>query len=228
MAASPKVTTRKNLNSTVFVGNLDRETPEETLKALFEDCGEIVEIRLATNHAGERRPFAHIEFATPEAAAQAITKNGTEIEGEPLKVEAPRQDEYSKKTVYVCNLPTDVSKELLRPVFETVGTIKEIRIGNGYAHVEYEEEKACAQALTINGTEVGDSILTVEKAVRGRKRKRFGARFVRGGRGGRGGGRGKPVSKEALDADIQSYRVETSTGLDEDLDAYMAKAKVES
>jgi len=180
-----------------FIGNLDREVPEETLRALFLSCGEIVEIRLATNNAGERRPFAHIEFATAEAAVAAIRMNGTEISGETIKVEAPRQDEYSTKTVYVCNLPDNVSKLMLRPVFETCGTVKEVRLdeNKSYAHVEYEEEDACTKALGLNGTEVDGTIITVEKAVRGRKRKRFARRFGVRGRGRRGRGR-RPATKE--------------------------------
>jgi RNA recognition motif-containing protein len=174
-----EVSTRKDLGTTVFIGNLNRNTPQSALTKIFKECGEISEVRLAKNSAGERRPFAHIEFATSAAAEAALAKNGTEIQGDAIKVEKPREDEYSAKTVYVCKLPATVGANTLIAHFKTSGNIKEVRIANGYAHVEYKHEAGAKAALSLNGSTLDNAVITVEKAVVGRKRKRYGRRTKR-------------------------------------------------
>jgi len=53
-------------SKTIFVGNLDFSTVEDTLTSFFESCGKITNTRIAKRD-GQSRGFGHVEFATKEA-----------------------------------------------------------------------------------------------------------------------------------------------------------------
>ena len=74
----------------MFVGNLSYQTTKEELSELFSEAGQVVDVYLPTDRATERpRGFAFVQFATDEAAAEAIQRfNGREMAGRPLKVDA--------------------------------------------------------------------------------------------------------------------------------------------
>jgi nucleolin len=58
------------------------------LKWLFEDCGEIVSARVATDkETGKPRGFGHVDFASTEAVDKAMTKAGTDLYGRPIRVD---------------------------------------------------------------------------------------------------------------------------------------------
>jgi len=73
--------------TSIFVGNLSYTTTETQLRQLFEPCGAIKEIRVAADHEGRARGFAHIDFEDNEAVRKAIQKSGTEIDGRTLRVD---------------------------------------------------------------------------------------------------------------------------------------------
>ena len=76
------------MGNRLFVGNLSFNTTEESLKAAFQDFGEVVEARLMTEReTGRSRGFAFVEMATAEAATKAIEEmNGVLLDGRPLRV----------------------------------------------------------------------------------------------------------------------------------------------
>mmetsp|Transcript_10048 Transcript_10048/g.15438 ORF Transcript_10048/g.15438 Transcript_10048/m.15438 type:complete len:274 (-) Transcript_10048:170-991(-) len=73
---------------TVFVGNLSWEIDEESLRAAFAECGEITQVRFATDReTQEFKGFGHIEFSETEATDKAIAKAGTDIMGRQVRVD---------------------------------------------------------------------------------------------------------------------------------------------
>ncbi|KAF9360566.1 hypothetical protein BGX34_007722 [Mortierella sp. NVP85] len=60
---------------TLFIGNLSFQATRDGLQKLFEDCGEIRKVRLATfqDNVEKCRGFAYIDFMNPESAAKALT-----------------------------------------------------------------------------------------------------------------------------------------------------------
>ncbi|KAF9985957.1 hypothetical protein BGZ65_009291 [Modicella reniformis] len=62
------------VSSTLFVGNLSFQTTKEGLQKLFEECGEIRKVRLATfQDTGKCKGFAYIDYMSPEFATKALT-----------------------------------------------------------------------------------------------------------------------------------------------------------
>jgi len=76
----------------LFVGNMNFQTTESDLRALFEPFGEIVRVQVMTDRdTGRSRGFGFVEMADDEAAAQAIAAlNGKELDGRALNVNEAR------------------------------------------------------------------------------------------------------------------------------------------
>lgn len=84
------------MSSNLYVGNLNYDTTEDTLRALFAECGEVESVRVITDrYTGRSRGFAFVEMATEEGAEKAISEvNGKSVDGRQLRVDKakPRSD----------------------------------------------------------------------------------------------------------------------------------------
>ncbi|MBI2816115.1 MAG: RNA-binding protein [Acidobacteria bacterium] len=76
----------------LFVGNMNFQTTESDLRALFEQFGEITRVQVMTDReTGRSRGFGFVEMADDDAAAQAIAAlNGRELDGRALNVNEAR------------------------------------------------------------------------------------------------------------------------------------------
>ena len=72
----------------IFVGNMSFKSNEKSLRKFFEDCGEVTDVRIAKNPDGKLKGFCHIDFATKEGMDNAIKKNGEELDGRALRIDA--------------------------------------------------------------------------------------------------------------------------------------------
>ena len=80
----------------IYVGNLPKTVEEETVRKLFEEHGEVTEVKLIKDRfSGELRGFGFIEMPSKTDAQKAIQEvDGTELEGQTLIVNEarPRSD----------------------------------------------------------------------------------------------------------------------------------------
>jgi len=82
----------------IYVGNLNYDTDESTLRELFQEHGEIVSLNVITDrYTGMSKGFGFIEMASDEAASSAIAAlNGKEVDGRQIRVneayDKPRRD----------------------------------------------------------------------------------------------------------------------------------------
>jgi cold-inducible RNA-binding protein len=76
----------------LFVGNMNFQTSESDLRALFEPFGEITRVQVMTDRdTGRSRGFGFVEMADDEAAAQAVAAlNGKQLDGRTLNVNEAR------------------------------------------------------------------------------------------------------------------------------------------
>lgn len=93
------------------------------------------------------------------------------------------------KSVYVGNLPYEVTEESLRELFADFGPVGEVRIieGKGFGFVDLPEENAANAIAAVNGQELQGRVLRVDEARGPRQRRERGRGF--GDRGDRGGRR---------------------------------------
>ncbi len=80
----------------IYVGNLPKTTTEEAVRKVFEEHGEVTEVKLIEDrYSGELRGFGFVEMPSKSDAQKAIQEvDGTELEGNTLIVNEarPRED----------------------------------------------------------------------------------------------------------------------------------------
>lgn len=76
----------------LFVGNMNFQTTEADLRALFEPFGQITRVHIAMDReTGRARGFAFVEMTNDDEAAKAIAAlDGKEVGGRNLKVNEAR------------------------------------------------------------------------------------------------------------------------------------------
>lgn len=76
----------------LFVGNMNFQTTESDLRALFEPFGQITRVHVAKDReTGRARGFAFVEMANDDEAAKAVAGlDGKEVDGRNLKVNEAR------------------------------------------------------------------------------------------------------------------------------------------
>ena len=93
------------MGKTVYVGNASHHLTDERLAELFAAHGEVVEVRVVTDHyTGQPRGFVFVDMATEEAAQAAISElDGQQVDGRQLRVaEArPRGRQEPNRNLYV-------------------------------------------------------------------------------------------------------------------------------
>mmetsp|Transcript_5012 Transcript_5012/g.12291 ORF Transcript_5012/g.12291 Transcript_5012/m.12291 type:complete len:688 (-) Transcript_5012:35-2098(-) len=175
--ANPSETAARQIRavSTIFVGNLDFTTTERDLRELFENVGNLVEVRFPGDGKGKGgkgaptsavRGIAFCVFDSAMAAQKAINKTGEEVLGRKIKVNMAEQADKGKgnkgggkgaieerrpnsgtdKEVFVGNLSFDVTRAEIRQFFEPAGHVVEIRLPGS---VGKSEETAAAKGIAF-------------------------------------------------------------------------------
>jgi RNA recognition motif-containing protein len=72
----------------IYVGNMNYNTSEDTLRQLFAQYGEVVSVNVITDrYTGRAKGFGFVEMAAEDAARAAMAAlNGKEVDGRQLKV----------------------------------------------------------------------------------------------------------------------------------------------
>jgi nucleolin len=134
-----------------------------------------------------------------------------------LKIELAREKEFNKKamgsggvrpegcdTVFIGNLPWDVTEEQLRILFGECGEVNQVRFATaedggfrGFGHVQFTDGESTDAAVKLHGSDVNGRAIRVDYAPPRIKPAFGGDGGGRGrgdggrGRGGRDGGRGR-------------------------------------
>ena len=76
----------------IYIGNLNYDTTEDTLRAAFAAYGEVTSVNIVTDrYTGRPRGFAFVEMESDNAAAEAIGPlNGQALDGRQLTVDEAR------------------------------------------------------------------------------------------------------------------------------------------
>jgi len=151
---------------TVFLSNLLFTADEDHIKNLFLSCGDIEQVRIVRNAAGRSKGYAYLEFSSKTSTEKALGMDRTMLDGRPVFV-SPCLDKFKnqqpqfrfalsldKQTVFVTNLPFEITKEELVEIFAKAGSVKEVRIvtnrsgkPKGYAYIEYLDEHSASNAV---------------------------------------------------------------------------------
>jgi nucleolin len=167
---------------TVYVSGLPFTCTEEDIREFFKDIGTIKSIRLPRWHdSGKLRGYGHVEFNTKAAADSAMELSGQYIKGRYVNVDHPMVPRAAQagpgatseqavvaskphppgcRTIFIKNLPYDVTEEEIRQHFMVYGPITNIRLAGwnhtqnlkGFGYIEYKREDSTEIAVKKNGT----------------------------------------------------------------------------
>ena len=152
---------RSGVNN-IIVKRLPAAIDVPGLKDIFSKFGRITSLRLATDESsGSSRGYAYIAYEKEDSAVQAVNEtNNMEIDGKPIAVERYRpqhREEVQKQftNLYVKNLATGVTDEMLNAVFAPYGSITSAKVRSdpssgtpmGFGYVAFSSHDDAARAV---------------------------------------------------------------------------------
>ena len=80
-------------NKKIFLANLPFKINDDEIRNFFQKCGEITDIKILLNDEGKSKGVCFLEFEDSEAAENAVSMNGEELNGRKIKVEMSKPRE---------------------------------------------------------------------------------------------------------------------------------------
>ncbi|XP_077999019.1 poly(U)-binding-splicing factor PUF60-like isoform X2 [Glandiceps talaboti] len=173
----------------VYVGSINFELREDTIKQAFLPFGPIKNINLSWDPVTmKHKGFAFVEYELPEAAQLALEQmNGVMIGGRNIKVGRPSnmpqaqpiidqimEEAKQYNRIFVSSVHQDLSEEDIKSVFEAFGKIKICTLvpdtvptkHKGYGFIEYETNQSAQDAIaSMNLFDLGGQYLRVGRAI---------------------------------------------------------------
>ncbi|KAJ3128471.1 Nucleolar protein 12 [Nowakowskiella sp. JEL0407] len=175
----------EKLERTVFVGNVDTCVTEKAGKnefiALFKQHGEIDSVRFRSIAFAKQIPRkaayamkqlhperdtlnAYVVYKDKESVPNALKLNSQLFKDKHLRVDGCTQSDGKydvKRSVFIGNLPFDLSSEALYAHFQECGDIVNLiypgrvtNVGKGFGYVQFSERPAVPLALKLDGSEL--------------------------------------------------------------------------
>eukprot|EP01097_Dermamoeba_algensis_P007493 TRINITY_DN472_c0_g1_i1.p1 TRINITY_DN472_c0_g1~~TRINITY_DN472_c0_g1_i1.p1 ORF type:complete len:432 (+),score=150.04 TRINITY_DN472_c0_g1_i1:115-1296(+) len=187
-APPPPVNLDTVKTTTLFIKNLPWSVTDDLMKELFADCGPIREIRWVNDKdTGKFKGFGFIDFETPEALKKAMTKDGADCLGRPIKLDIstpkssggagggnfkPRPKIEGSHTVFIGKCPDSIEDDDIRQLFQSCGTVSSIRWVTdkmsgkfkGCGFVVFEDTSSTDKAVALSGSTVKGSSLRIDYA----------------------------------------------------------------
>uniref|UniRef100_A0A0R3S488 RNA-binding protein 34 n=1 Tax=Elaeophora elaphi TaxID=1147741 RepID=A0A0R3S488_9BILA len=184
---------------TIFVGNVPLSSTTKEIKKVFSQFGAVESVRLhcfnANNEkitkkrdipSGVRSLTFYVKFEDAKSVEAAVTfdggyfiRNGETYGGNLLRVDSccVKRKYSCRTTVFVGNLPYNVSENELIAHFETAGNVSFVRIvrdsrtgnGKGFAFVAFKESEAVPLALQLDGSIFKKRPLRVKRVLKKNK-----------------------------------------------------------
>ena len=181
---------RKTGQGNVFIKNLDVAIDNKALHDTFAAFGNILSCKVAQDEAGNSKGYGFVHYETDEAASQAIKHvNGMLLNEKKVFVghHIPKKDRQSKfeemkanfTNIYVKNIPSEVTDEEFRELFEKYGDVTSASLARdeagksrGFGFVNFINHEHAATAVDeLNGKDFKGQDLYVGRAQKKHERE---------------------------------------------------------
>lgn len=182
---------RKTGQGNVFIKNLDTAIDNKALHDTFAAFGNILSCKVAQDESGASKGYGFVHYETDEAASQAIKHvNGMLLNEKKVFVghHIPKKDRQSKfeemkanfTNIYVKNIPTEVTDEEFRELFEKYGDVTSASLARdqesgksrGFGFVNFVNHEHAATAVEeLNGKDFKGQDLYVGRAQKKHERE---------------------------------------------------------
>ena len=142
----------KNMKQNLLVKNLDINMTQKEFYKLFLEYGDVSSGKIEYDENGISKGFGYIYYFNEESAEEAKKNlNGKEFFGKAMEVVNLIPGKKNKSniiTLFVLNLPNDISKEKLSSIFEQFGPVSNISVyPKGFAYVSYNNFDSASKCL---------------------------------------------------------------------------------
>ena len=124
--------------STLYVTNFPPVADEDYIRSLFQEFGEIADIRFPSLKFNTHRRFCYVQFLSADAAHKALALHGKKLgpkEKLIVKISDPNAKQgrsgpvYEGREVFLKNVDFKANEEMIREVFEReVGEVESVRL----------------------------------------------------------------------------------------------------
>ncbi|XP_038993474.1 protein MEI2-like 1 isoform X3 [Hibiscus syriacus] len=154
---------------TLFVRNINSNTEDSELKALFEQYGDIRTLYTACKHRGFVM-VSYYDIRAAQNAMRALQNKSLKLRKLDIHYSIPKENQYEKDvnqgTLVVFNLDSSVSTDELQQIFCAFGEIKKIReIAHKHDHkfIEFYDVRATEAAFhALNRSDIAGKQIKLE------------------------------------------------------------------
>nr|XP_006825358.1 PREDICTED: heterogeneous nuclear ribonucleoprotein A3-like isoform X2 [Saccoglossus kowalevskii] len=191
----------------LFIGGLNYETTDDSLKGHFSEWGEIVDcVVMKDPNTKKSRGFGFITYKRASMVDDAMRSRPHKIDGrevEPKRAVAREESgnplaHMLVKKIFVGGIKEDTSEDHLRDYFSKYGSIESVDVisdkdtgkKRGFAFVTFDDHDPVDKIVGLKYHTINDHKSEVKKAVPKQELQRLQFQNRDGGRQGGGGGRG--------------------------------------
>lgn len=170
----------RNVDATIYVGNIDQNVTEDILWELFTLCGPIVNIHFPVDKiTNQPQGFAFIEFREEADADYAIKiMHLTKLYNKAIRVNKAALDRKTQEIgaiLFVGNLSDDIDEKILKDIFSAFGLVLSSKImrdpqtsmSKHYGFVSFDNFESSDKAiLKMKGQYINGKPIQIEYALR--------------------------------------------------------------
>lgn len=182
----------------MFVGGLNWDTTDETLRNYFSEFGKVDACTIMRDASGRSRGFAFLTFEDP-AAVNAVMVREHYLDGKIIdpKRAIPRQEHSRTQKVFVGGLAPSVTNDSMRQFFSQFGKVIDATVmidrdssrSKGFGFVTFDEKTDVERLIGMGGLDIEGKVVEVKLAQpRGAQIAAQGGYQQRDYQGGGGGG----------------------------------------
>jgi len=147
-----------NIKQSLLVKNIDINMTQKEFYDIFLEYGDIVSGKIEYDENGISKGFGYIYYYTEESAEEAKKNlNGKSFFGKNIEIVnliPGKKNKNNNITLFVLNIPNDITEEKLNSIFEKFGPVSNISINpRGFAYVSYnnfDSASKCLNQMKIN------------------------------------------------------------------------------
>ncbi|KAG0351969.1 hypothetical protein BGZ54_003007, partial [Gamsiella multidivaricata] len=183
----------------MFIGGLNWETTDESLKAYFSQYGELTDCMVMKDPVTNKsRGFGFLTFVDPKNV-DAVLKEDHHLDGKMIdpKRAIPREEQEKTEKIFVGGIAADVTEEEFANYFSQFGHVLDATLmldratgrPRGFGFITFESDRGVEAALSRRDLALHDKTIEVKRA---QPKHRTDSRNTggSGGTGGAGGGGG--------------------------------------
>ena len=141
-----------NIKQSLLIKNIDSQMSQKEFYQKFLECGDIVSGKIEYDENGISKGFGYIYYYNEESAEKAkLNLNGKYFYGKAIEIVnliPGKKTKTNAITLFVLNIPSNITEKELMPIFEKFGPVTNISVNQrGFAYVSYMNFEGATKCL---------------------------------------------------------------------------------